>query len=243
MLVTRGQFAKFAKDDGFMTDAETEGWATTWTGEKWADVNGASWRNPGFDQSDDHPVVQISWNDAEAFCRWLSRREDKHYRLPTEAEWEYACRAGTQTAYVWGDNPLDGKGWANCRDRTFSLKFPKANGPIFIWSDNYAFTSPVGVFKPNSWGLYDMIGNASEWCSDWYGPYPEGNALDPKGPSDDSASKFYIAVLHYNGPERILRGGSWFFTPRGCRCANRDRSPPGALRVSNAGFRVVLDSN
>ena len=87
--VTRGQFAAFAKDNGYMTDAEKEGWAYVWTNGNWNKVSGASWKSPGFDQTDEHPVVDVSWNDAVAFCQWLSRNEGKHYRLPTEAEWEY----------------------------------------------------------------------------------------------------------------------------------------------------------
>src|SRR5580693_9325410 len=105
----------------------------------------------------------------------LSQKEGKSYRLPTEAQWEYACRAGTQTAYPWGDNPDDGAGWANCADLTLKDKFPDTfpgdyastgvrKVVAFNWKDGFVFTSPVGSFKPNAWGLYDMIGNVWQWC-------------------------------------------------------------------------------
>jgi formylglycine-generating enzyme required for sulfatase activity len=224
--VTRGQFAAFVNDSGYQTDAEKEGHAFTFHGTEFTDTKGASWRNPGFDQGDDHPVVEVSWNDAKAFCDWLSKKEGMKYRLPTEAEWEYACRAGSKTAYPWGDKAEDGKGWANCADLTTKEKFPTL--ATFNWSDGFAFTSPVGIYNANDWGLYDMVGNAAEWCSDWYGAYPAGDATDPQGTN--------------NGLARVVRGGSWFSGPRTCRCANRTSRAPDYRGVS-FGFRVVLDSD
>jgi formylglycine-generating enzyme required for sulfatase activity len=223
--VTRGQFTAFVRDSGYQTDAEKDGWSWEYDGTGAPKTNGASWRNPGFDQRDDHPVVQVSWNDATAFCDWLSRKERKHYRLPTEAEWEYAARGGTQTAFPWGNNPDDGRGWANSGDQTANQRFP--NIVPFNWTDGYVFTSPVGKFKPNGFGLYDMIGNAFEWCSDWLGDYPDSDATDPRGPD--------------NGEARVLRGGSWCAGPR-ARCAIRIGVPP-IYRASDLGFRVVLDAD
>ena len=128
--VTVDQFAAFVKDSGYKTDAEKDGWSV---GFEIKDgkidvkkVDGCSWRNPSFDQKGDHPVVQVSWNDAKAFCDWLSKKSGKTVGLPTEAQWEYACRAGTKTAYPWGDNPDDGKGWANCADQSLKKKIPNA---------------------------------------------------------------------------------------------------------------------
>jgi formylglycine-generating enzyme required for sulfatase activity len=131
----------------------------------------------------------------------MSRRDDdlsgtvdraaplgKHYRLPSEAEWEYAARGGTQTAFWWGEDPDDGYGRASCADHTAQRKFPNWT-PVFNSADGYVFTSPVGVFKPNGFGVYDMTGNAWEWCGGWYGKYPEGDATDPQGPSADDAPK------------------------------------------------------
>jgi len=223
--VTRGQFAAFVQDSGHQTEAEKDGRASVFDEKGFSMVKGASWRSPGFDQSDDHPVVEISWNDAMAFCNWLSKKEGKHYRLPTEAEWEYAARAGAQTAYGWGNDPDDGRGWGNCGDQTAKQKL--SNLVAFSWADGYVFTSPARAFRPNAFGLYDMIGNAWEWCNDWYGPYPAGDAIDPHGAD--------------GGRTRVLRGGSWRHGPRFCRCASRDYIVP-APQNNLIGFRVVLDS-
>ena len=179
--VTIAQWKQFVAASGYKTEAEQQGWGFAWTGSKWDKVAGASWRNPGFAQGDDHPVVDVSWNDAVAFCDWLSAAEHKHYRLPTEAEFEFCCRAGTQTAYFWGDHPAEGAGRANCADQAAMQQY--AVSQHFDWSDGYPFTAPVGHFKPNAWGLYDMVGNAWEWCGDWYGKYPDGDVIDPTGPS------------------------------------------------------------
>ena len=146
--------------------------------------------------------------------------------LPTEAQWEYACRAGTKTAYPWGDNPDDGKGWANCADQSLKKKIPnQEHWAFFSWDDNFVFTSPVGSFKANAFGLYDMIGNAWEWCQDRYGDYEKGAATDPTGPD--------------NGVLRVLRGGSWLNGPWLCRSARRCRINPDC-RIDYLGFRVVV---
>lgn len=226
--VTRGQFAAFAKEAAYKTDAEKEGFAYAWNGKELAKVAGASWRSPGFEQTDDHPVVEVSWNDAVAFCQWLSKKENKSNRLPTETEWEYACRAGTTTAYFWGDSPDDGKGFANCADLTAKEKFPDWD-PVFNWHDGFAFTSPVSSFKPNPWGLYDMIGNALEWCDDAYAGYPSGAVIDVQG-----------SLQHSDSTSRVLRGGSWNGDPRFCRAAYRSWISPGD-RGFNVGFRLALD--
>ncbi len=231
--VTVDQFAAFVKDTGYKTDAEKDGWAFT---VKIADgafvvkeADGAPWRKPGFDQKGDHPVVQVSWNDAVAFCDWLSKKSGKPVRLPTEAEWEYACRAGTKTAYPWGDKPDDGKGHANAADQ--ALKKALHNTPdlpderFFSWDDGFVFTSPAGSFKPNAFGLYDMIGNAWQWCGDWYGDYAKGAQIDPAGPPA--------------GEGRVLRGGSWNDYPRHCRSAYRLWSAPDYRSIDN-GIRVVV---
>jgi formylglycine-generating enzyme required for sulfatase activity len=229
--VTVDQFTAFVKDTGYQTDAEKEGRSATMeiTGGKpnFRQVKGCSWRNPGFDQKGDHPVVQISWNDAQAFAAWLSKKSGMTVMLPTEAQWEYACRAGTTTAYPWGDRPDQGKGWTNCADQ--SLKSQLANGPVnwtfFPWDDGFVFTSPVESFKPNALGLYDMIGDARQWCQDRYGDYKKGAATDPAGADA--------------GPRRVLRGGSWNRLPEYCRSAFRDGYDPG-MRGEDFGFRVAV---
>ncbi len=226
--VTRGQFAAFVKDSNYKTDAEKEGWSFAIEGQKFGKVDGVSWVKPGFDQTDAHPVVCVSHNDAAAFCGWIGAQSGSATRLPTESQWEYACRAGTRTAYQWGDNPDDGKGWCNAADQTVKAQFPNAT-VFFNWADGFVFTSPVGSFKANAFGLYDMHGNAWEWCQDWYGPYESaagGVVDDPQGPA--------------NGALRVLRGGSWLNTPRNCRSGNRLGSSPD-LRCFDAGFRLSLD--
>jgi formylglycine-generating enzyme required for sulfatase activity len=145
--VTRGQFRQFVKDTGYKTDAEK------------ADPPGDSWRKAGFEQTDEQPVVNVTWNDAVAFCRWLGRKEGKTYRLPTEAEWEYACRAGTTTRYYSGDDPETLAKAGNVADAAFKAKQP---GWGWQWTikanDGYVYAAPVGKFKPNAFGLYDMHG-------------------------------------------------------------------------------------
>ncbi|MGA2497941.1 MAG: formylglycine-generating enzyme family protein [Tepidisphaeraceae bacterium] len=229
--VTVDQFAAFAGNSGYKTDAEKEGWAVGFEIRYGTldvkTIDGCSWRHPSFAQKGDHPVVQVSWNDANAFCDWLSKKSGKAVRLPTEAEWEYACRAGTKTAYPWGDNPDDGKGWANGFDQSLKKKLPDtpADRSFFNWDDGFAFTSPVGSFKANAFGLCDMIGNAWQWCQDRYGHYDTGAATDPGGPN--------------TGSLRMLRGGSWRSAPARCRSASRDWDGPG-YRLDSYGFRVVV---
>jgi formylglycine-generating enzyme required for sulfatase activity len=224
--VTVGQFSAFVKETAHQTEAEKEGWGLTWTGTTFEKVNGASWHKPGFPQEDTHPVTEVSWNDAVAFCQWLSRKSGRTVRLPTEAEWEYACRAGTTTAYQWGDDPDMGKGWCNAADQTAKARFP--NWVAFNWADGYVFTSPGGSFRANAWGLYDMHGNVWEWCADWYDKeyYGSGASVDPRGP--------------VSGEGRVLRGGAWGDDPRRCRSACRYWTTPGR-RFGLIGFRLAVD--
>jgi formylglycine-generating enzyme required for sulfatase activity len=147
-------------------------------------------------QGDARPVEQVSWEDAAEFCRRLGAREQKTYRLPTEAEWEYTCRAGSRAAFCYGDD-----------DTRLGE---------FAWYDASAGakTHPVGSRKPNAWGIYDMHGNVWEWCQDWDGDdfYSTGPGTDPKGPS--------------TGEYRVLRGGCWYNRPVFCRSARRDSNRP-----------------
>lgn len=221
--VTKGQFATFVADSGYKTDAEKESWAFAWNGKKFSKVEGASWKTPGFEQTDDHPVVCVSHNDAVAFCQWLSKKTSQNVTLATEGQWEYSCRAGTTTAYQWGNDPDDGKGWCNAADQTAKKQFPSFNA--FSWDDGYVFTSPVGRFKPNAFGLFDMHGNTYQWCSDWSDSYANANQTDPTGP--------------ISTPFRALRGGSWNNAPWYCRSAKRSWNTP-VTRTNFLGFRVVV---
>ncbi len=236
--VTRGQFRQFVADTGYKTDAEIgykgrKPGGTGWDPDKKEFDSGEkySWRNAGFEQTDEHPVVNVSWGDAVAFCTWLSKKESKAYRLPTEAEWEYACRAGTTTRYYSGDDPETLAKVGNVADATLKEKVPIWND-IIKASDGYAFTAPVGKFKPNAFGLYDMHGNAWQWCADWYGgkyyllsvPSP---ANDPTGPD--------------SGDGRVLRGGSWGSGPGpdDSRSAKRGGYSPRSTGKFTFGFRVA----
>jgi formylglycine-generating enzyme required for sulfatase activity/serine/threonine protein kinase len=176
--------------------------------------NNPSWFQGGRIRGDslNHPVEQVSWEDAIEFCRKLSelpeeKKAGRVYRLPTEAEWEYACRAGSQTAFHFGDDPglLGDYGW-----------FDGNSGEQ---------THPVGQKKPNAWGLYDMHGNVWEWCSNWFGDYPKGAVTDSGGPNE--------------GSHRVYRGGSWFNESASCRSAYQGRVNP-SFRNYSLGFRVAL---
>lgn len=165
--------------------------------------------------SANHPVEQVSWEDAVEFCKKLSelpeeKKAGRVYRLPTEAEWEYACRAGSNTAYSFGKSARSLGDYAS-----------------FKGNSNQQ-THPVGEKKANAWGLYDMHGNVWEWCSDWYGEYPTGTVTDPIGPQE--------------GPDRVFRGGGWLLVATDCRSANRYRDVP-SFRSSINGFRVALSSS
>lgn len=203
--VTRGQFRQFVSEAGYRTLAERERDRTSLLAEK-----PRTWLDPGIDQSDDHPVVCVTWEDAQAFCAWLSRRFARRHRLPTEAEWEYAARAGGGSDATPSPDDLDRSAWyfANTPDGR---------------------THPVAQKAPNPWGLCDMLGNASEWCADWYGDdyYARSPQEDPFGPD--------------RGDYRVARGG-WFHaaSAASCRPAVRFGHKPSAC-YNALGFRVAMN--
>jgi formylglycine-generating enzyme required for sulfatase activity/serine/threonine protein kinase len=181
--------------------------------------------NPSEFKGDNRPVEKVSWNDAMEFCRKLSQRTGKTFTLPTEAQWEYACRAGTTTSRYWGDDPDQACRYANVADRTGQQQY--SNWTIHNCTDGHVNTSPVGSFLPNAWGLYDMIGNVWEWCLDWYGEnyYSQSPRRNPVGPG--------------SGSGRGLRGGSWSPYAWDCRSALRLRAPPSGT-YDFLGFRLVI---
>ena len=191
--VTAGQFRQFVADTDHVTGKGWNGkggYGVDASG-KWVQKPEWTWRQPGFEQSGNHPVVQVGWNDAVSFCEWLSRKEGKSYRLPTEAEWEYACRAGTATPWQCGDS-----------DATL---------PEHAWFavNSHGTTHPAGQLKPSAWGLFDMHGNVWEWCGDCFadGYYKNSPPADPSGPP--------------TGSLRVLRGGGWTAPAAECRSAHR----------------------
>jgi len=161
------------------------------------------------------PVENVSWNDAVEFCRKLSARDGKSYRLPTEAEWEYACRAGTKTPFSFGTT-CNGQ---EANINGYSPYGTKVDGP------SLGRTTSVGKYLPNAWGLYDLHGNVWECCSDWYGDYPAGTITNPTGPTQEALF-------------RVNRGGCWNFDGSNCRSADRYWNVP-EFRDLILGFRVV----
>jgi len=230
--VTIAQFKKFVEAAGYQTEAErdgTGGWGYNRTKN---DFEGRkreySWRNPGFKQAHDHPVVNVTWNDAVAFCDWLSNKEHQRYRLPTEAEWECACRAGARTTYSAGDDTKQLAETSNMYDERTAKVFPQWKEHAARGSDGFEFTAPVGSLRPNAFGLYDMHGNVWEWCSDWYGEdyYAKSPVDNPQGPK--------------SGKVRVRRGGSWQTWPFYCRASFRNWNTP-ETRYVLVGFRVVRE--
>ena len=185
----------------------------TVTQEQWQAVMG---NNPShFKGEKNLPVEKVSWDDCQEFVKKLRNKDKKQYRLPTESEWEYACRAGTTTPFHFGE--------------TISTDQANYNGDLTYGDGKKGVyrkkTTPVGNFPANAWGLHDMHGNVLQWCQDWYGDYPQNDAVDPQG-----AEK---------GAERVLRGGSWSLEPLNCRSAFRIRFVPG-YRDPNIGLRVCF---
>ena len=229
--VTVGQFRRFVKATGYRTDAEknSDGKQGCYAmkgadGLSWR--KGYDWNFPGFIQEDNQPVVCVSWNDSQKYIDWLNRQGNQTYRLATEAEWEYAARGNSDTIRFWGDDPDQACSYANVADRTKSPRNTSFSNKHEC-SDDYWFTSPVGTYRPNPFGLYDMLGNVWEWTGDRYSSsYYKGSPRhNPQGSS--------------SGSSRVIRGGSWGNDPAIARAAARYRGRPGD-RSENLGFRLVL---
>jgi formylglycine-generating enzyme required for sulfatase activity len=231
--VTVGQFRRFCQEAGYRTQAETDGQGGWGYDPAVGRCQGRqpqfNWANPGFVQTEQHPVINVTWDDARAFCQWLTKQEGHGYRLPTEAEWEYACRAGTTTRYPSGTEPdclaavahgfdAAGKEFAHVQD----LMIPQPG--------KNTFTTAVAQLKPNAFGLYDMLGNAWEWCADWHSEayYAQSPLDNPTGPPD--------------GDVRVRRGGAWNSFPLYLRASFRNWNAP-LSRCVNLGFRVVRNAD
>jgi formylglycine-generating enzyme required for sulfatase activity len=233
--VTRREFGLFVAATGYLTDAERnvglKGCSVLESDERrWLD--GRNWRAPGFAQDDDHPVVCVSWNDAQAYLRWLNGQvSGRAYRLPSEAEWEYAARAGMGSLrYPWGDDlqVRDLCQWANGADKTARpAGVEAAVGIVADCEDGHAFTAPPDALKPNAFGLSHMHGNVWEWNEDAWHDNLAG------APGDGSAW-----LSGGSGSSRVIRGGSWLEVPHALRSSTRDRYSQ-IFRSHDLGFRVA----
>lgn len=177
---------------------------------------------------DNQPVVNVSWYEAKQYADWLSKEAGKKYRLPTEAEWEFAARAGSTMARYWGENPAQACLNAIVGDLTAELNWTNwARWPLFSCTDAYTVSAPVGTFEANAYGLYDMLGNVWEWTEDWYveNSAASNTKNNPRGPA--------------TGRDKTLRGGSWYSGPENIRAARRSWARSDS-EIDSLGFRLVL---
>lgn len=240
--VTRAQYARFVKATkrpppekgcfqfGFVDIVYTNGVDEQWMNRR------ASWRNPGFAQTDDHPVTCVSWQDATDYAAWLTKETGKPYRLPSDAEWEYADRAGGTTPYPWGTDVEAACAYANVGDKSLlkenaiirrqteeGVRTGQLNLRFVGCDDGYAYTAPVARHRPNGFGLHDMTGNVWEYIADcWQEALPESGAAHEEP----------------GCTQRRVRGGSWDDSPPELRSARRSRVAPD-LRRNDGGFRVA----
>jgi formylglycine-generating enzyme len=225
--VTRSEYSHFVRDSGYVgTDLCLSGYGNN---SEWIETPGVNWEKPGFAQTERDPAVCVTWNDAQAYAAWLAQKTGKAYRLPTEVEWEYAVRATTQSTYSFGSDENAICGYANVSDETTKKIHPTWGAASC--NDGVAYTSPVGSYKPNGFGLYDMHGNVWEWVQDCYQDNPERIAT-----SDREAVRTEPCYVH------VIRGGSWSSLSPNLRSASRQ----GNFRDTaafNLGFRLVRASS
>jgi formylglycine-generating enzyme required for sulfatase activity len=233
-----GQFRKFIEATGYVTDNEKSGGGHAHDDHAvWEHRPGTSWKRPGYagpyEQQDEHPVVHVSHTDALAFCKWLgdiaARSSEPsaalQYTLPTEAQWEWACRAGRGTRFWWGDDEDASGKVANVGDRSLKRVHPEWPRSVMPMDDDHAFAAPVGSYRGNAFGLHDMLGNVWEFCGSRHGSYREEPGTDPGDLGDKESYS--------------VRGGGWSNVAADCRCATRNSDPPH-FGHSNLGFRVAI---
>ena len=220
--VTRGEWGRFVSETGY----ESGGSCWTYEGGEWKDRTGRGWRNPGFSQSDVHPVVCVNWGDARAYVEWLSSEAGEGYRMLSESEWEYVARGGSSTSRYWGGSESGQCSHSNGADSTLKSGYRDWKWSSASCADGYVHTSPVGSFRANGFGLHDVMGNVWEWVEDcWHESYRGA-------PGDGSAW-----TSGGDCGSRVLRGGSWFSGPGSLRSAGRGRFATGD-RSNGIGFRV-----
>jgi formylglycine-generating enzyme required for sulfatase activity len=245
--VTLGQFKRFCRAARYQTDVERGRLPARGYVQDGRLIESKSFRPwaPGWPIETNCPALFVTWKDATEFCTWLSRKEGKTYRLPTEAEWEYACRAGSSSRYCFGDDPEQLVLYGNVADRdrrtrggTSSLIYTDREGkmsthdipfPYLSGRDGYVFAAPVGQFRPNAFGLYDMHGNVAEWCADWFDVnyYEDSPVDDPQGPA--------------SGTSHVVRGGDFNNCTISLRCAFRWNVDDEYRCIFPIGFRVVRE--
>jgi len=219
--VTRGEYGQFVRETGL---GDPIG-CNIHRPPHWPTIGGLNWRTTGFKQTDRDPAVCVGWKEAQAYVAWLSKKTGQEYRLLSESEWEYAARAGTTTSDYWGDRQDEACAYANGVDFAMKTRFPdqEITQPC---NDGYIYTSPVGSFKPNAFGLYDMMGNVFEMLADCY------ERTYQSAPTDGSPKITAECKCRSN------RGGSWTSTATGFRAAYRDCDKEDT-RVVDLGFRVA----
>ena len=237
--VTRGEYSRFVS----ATDYSRGNSCRTYEGGDWQLRSDRDWRSPGYQQADAHPVVCVNWDDAKAYVRWLSEKTGKAYRLPSESEWEYAARGGTETARYWGESASKQCRYENGGDRQFKKRYSQLRerysqlkeryidwrwvvSMVADCDDGYAYTSPAGSFGSNGFGLHDVLGNVREWVEDCLNDSYLGAPRDESVWESGECSS------------RVLRGGAWNYRPGVLRSATRHWKDAG-LRDAGAGFRVA----
>jgi formylglycine-generating enzyme required for sulfatase activity len=218
--ITRGQFRAYVQATG---RRPIRG-CNVWNGRDWQVDKVHDWERPGFAQTDEDPVVCVSWYDAQAFAGWLSRKTAQRYRLLSEAEWEFAARAGSDARYAFGDNERDLCAYGNVADRAASAVIGKVQTDC---NDGFAYTAPVRSFRPNAWGLYDVHGNVWQWVQDCFADAGYQATLTGG-----------LAMHSLPCRERVLRGGGWNNSPKVQRVAFRDHARASG-RHANAGLRLA----
>ena len=225
-LVTRAEYARFVRTTRRPTPDSCRVYDVSFADSDLVRVRGKNWQRPNFSQAKNHPVVCVTWDDATAYAAWLNAQIGQPakilYRLPSEAEWEYAARGGTATPYYWGNDILRSQANYGPDEVRFA--------PVAMGADRWAYTSPVGAFPANPFGLYDMAGNVWQFTQDCWRDSYSGAPVDGSARSGGKCD------------ERVVRGGSWFKPPSGERSAKRGQAKVADLKGNHEiGFRLIRD--